>query len=584
MGAQYEDEEEYEEVEDDEEVVEDDSAPAARPSLVKIVVIALIAVIVVTNLVTAIVLWRRSRSGGQDSAAVARPADKAEPLSVASRVPPEPPPKPPGPPAPPPPDRPKTGDAAPLKVKEPAKGPEPEEPKKAPEKASTKDAVAPPPKAGPLKLDPHVAIAAGVAPRLPASDDGQKVVFDTGPFQAVLMPPVPLSGPTPTLKIEPDAGNPEAVLVKHRSTSGIGHDLLLACKRQGGQMVWEINKDRERDYAACLQHLVLVAATGRGGDESHAPCMRKRDTAAAKLTIAYRSDGAIVGGDRTWEFRYPWVQQLLVRHKDVEGGKPIPLFRAPTVMGTHVDITRRDDSGRFPTLAFKGKVQAASRPKPFEIRLVLEFALSDAPNPREGGTVTARLDVVGLREYLADLDSAQAGLRRLKAAGELADLADELDMLNRKKQQLQMRPVTSSVTSKAELTSIETRIERIMRSPGFVRRADTFKNYVRDQYTKNDDSRAAANIRRTLREELLKFRKEADPAQWRNEIEGAIKALDADRGLPQGLFADIEGVTVLDPWGLPLAALTPKLLLEGAEKLESPKARPSTPSKEKGRF
>ncbi len=491
-------------------------------------------------------------------------------------------------PAPPPSEGPKTSDVVSPKVEPPKEKPPKEEPpkvaKEPDKKGDTKEPTPPPekdkpkvvapPKVEPLKLDPHVSIPAGVASRPPVFDDGQKVVFDTGPFQVVLMPPVPLLGSPPPLKIESDPGNPEGLLVKHRSASGVGNDRLLTCKRQGAQMVWEINKDKEPDYAACLQHLVVVADTAREGDARYAFCLRKRDTAHAKLTAIYRGDGNIVAGNAAWECRYPWVQQILVQHKDIEGGKPLPLFKAPPVTGEHMDITKKDESGRFPGIAFKGTVHAQGRPKPFEIRLVLEFTLSTESNPQKGSSVAVKLGVVGLKEYLADLDSGQADLRRLKAAGELADLSEEYAKHVKTRDSL---PPNANEKERREFNHALARIRDISKQPAFSNRAETFRKYVTEVYGKDLEAKAVGNIRTAVGEELRKFGKEPDPDNWKKQIDQAVKVMDGDRQLPHELFKSLQGLTILDPWGVPLATVTPALRLAGVKDDHKPPPPPPPP-------
>ncbi|MBM4040616.1 MAG: hypothetical protein FJ290_19085, partial [Planctomycetes bacterium] len=272
---------------------------------------------------------------------------------------------------------------------------------------------APPPKMGPLELRAHLPV--GVPPRLPGSDDGDKVVFDTGPFHAILQPPDAVARQNQALRFEPDPGNPDAVLVKHRSGSGFGYETLLVCKRQGGQMVWEINKDKAQDYAACLQHLAVVAVTRKNGDEVCLPCMRKREPESRNLVLAYRADGSLASAreEATWTCRYPWPQALYVQHKDMQGGKPLRLTGPHASSGGGVDISSgTDPTGRFTAVTFTGVMRAPGRPLS-EVRLVLKFTVGNETNTMEGTAVTAVLSCAGIKEYMEDTKGALPNEGRL---------------------------------------------------------------------------------------------------------------------------------------------------------------------------
>ncbi len=274
-------------------------------------------------------------------------------------------------------------------------------------KPSTRVTAPLPRKPEPLGLRPHVPVS--VPPRMPASDNGQKVVFGTGPVQAILQPPDALAGQNQALRIEPDPGNPDAVLVKHRSRSGFGCEILLACKRQSGQVVWDINKENARDYAACLQYLVLVAVARDDRDEVCLPCMRSRKLECRDLVFTYRADGSAASTQReaVWSCRYPWPEALCVQHKDLGGGKPVRLAGRHASSGGSVGISSGTDrAGRFTAVTFTRAVQAPGRAKALEIRLVLRFTVEDGGNTTEGAAVTAALSCEGVGECLEDLKRA----------------------------------------------------------------------------------------------------------------------------------------------------------------------------------
>lgn len=170
--------------------------------------------------------------------------------------------------------------------------------------------------------------------------------------------------------------------------------------------------------------------------------------------------------------------------------------------------------------------------------------------------MTAKLSVSGLEEYLGDLESAHVWLQKLREANELADLAEELDRLREREKEL----LAKDPKERDGIGRVQHRIDQIRKMPNLEKRTKAaYKQFAED----GTPAKAIPRIRDAVKKELLKFRKEHDPTNWATEIKEAVQALKADRRLPHELFRATEGLTILDPWGITLATVTPVLRLEG---------------------
>ena len=425
----------------------------------------------------------------------------------------------------------------------PPKPPVPPDTKKAPE---VKPAVPEPPKRPPIEaIEPEEA-KGDVKVAAVVKDDEKEIQFDAGDWNLVLRTPATAKKKTlPWIADIDKDGN--GLLIKHMDKAGWDQP-FLHCKRdpQSGHLAWEVPDELRKGYASRLQYFVLSVMDPK--TKTIYQCMRERQELAGAVTLLYKDDGSPAGAEEQtkWTFSYPWPEVLLVKHPELGGGKPQPLKQLVTRDRGEIMLERK--LPRYKELVPKLK----------------------------GG------------EEWRDVANAMVALRLVCSYGDPADKAAReqvtISLTVPPRKDMKDPPVEPQRFFNALDDRVKELNARLEDAKSAKHKLETdLDNYVRSLLTKKQKDEAPKHkladdegfmgklkLGDGPRQEIKKLRNQIQGQQNKqNELQGQVHKAEQDgakeRNVPEEICSQKEPlapVEFLDPWGVPVAKVTPGFLRE----------------------
>ena len=415
---------------------------------------------------------------------------------------------------------------------------------------SVKTPAKPKPTLKPLKLIDFVAPDNPVKPTPIAEEKDDHIAFKVPNFDAILhSPEIKTTQKKKLLWLKHDGKD---FAVRFRTQGGDEDNLFLVTRApQNGLLVWDIQRNVRRKYSAWLDYFVLLAAD-TASDKMY-PCMRPRKPIAHTLTVRYTDDGKFEGPTKSSRcvIDYPWIDALQIQHESVANGKPVTIEHPAGNQLRTIDIRRR-----FPAYRERGAAKGAraagptvGKPKAHwvsvtasELAIQLKFAKS-----REGRNKTNGAEKLAVSlSFLPGNNRLPPAPHRFFSAraSELKKVERELkDWRAKLKDAREAKPPRPKAAKrhKEKVLEFEALVERI--------RAENaaLMEFPADLFRSPDD---AATVRAL---------KTPRGGRFKDEDAGKSKLFATLKTTPAEYLKAAGTVTILDPWGVPVATITPKV-------------------------
>ena len=406
------------------------------------------------------------------------------------------------------------------------------------------------PKPPPATLQPIVLLgpeaATGEAksvPGRPLGEDG--IQFQVPAFDAVVQLPQPLEGLL-TLKLGKDR---DSWVVRHR-TRGLGEKDLLRCTRDAehGRLLWTIPESAARGYSARIDCFVLLAVNRRAGLVYQ--CARRPEPIAREAVLRCKEDGSPAAGEAESRctFAYPWPEALTVQHEALDDGKPV-LLKELRRRSRRTVVIRRSQRLVVPIITTtrttkkkkksRGSDDTVERTKAIQVTYDLHIRFGVAHNwdkttgAKKVAVSFSLLAGTGLSELKRAFASLEARLRKEKS--ERLEKAKDLAREKKRTEFYKRAYDRARAEWKAHGGSYSSSDRYYRRYKEY----DSKYDAVRRKRVSPLDTEISAMTRQI---------KEHERAQAECKLQ------------PGKLFADVPAVKFLDPWGLPVATVTPKVV------------------------